>query len=221
MISVVIPFLDEERALPATLAALFAQGGDCEVIAVDGGSRDASLAQLGKFPAVVVIAAQRGRAQQMNAGAALARGELLLFLHADTLLPPEALQTLASLPAGQHWGGFHHRFSGQDWRLRLVSWLHNLRCRLTGVFYGDQALFVSRQLFMESGGFPLGLMEDIALCERLLGKVRPRFLVYSVTTDARKFQREGVWLSLARVVAILLCRARGWPIPKGFFRDVR
>lgn len=219
MISVVIPFLDEQRALPATLDALFAQRGEFEVIAVDGGSSDGSRGVLAGHPGLRVIDAPRGRASQLNAGAAIARGETLLFLHADTLLPPGALDAVHAAAGG--WGGFHHRFDGDDWRLALVSWLTNLRCRITGAIYGDQAMFVDRRLFAAAGGFPPGPMEDIALSERLLRKVAPVFLVQRVTTDARKFRREGVWLSLARVVAILVCRRLGWPIPKAFFRNVR
>lgn len=221
MISVIIPVLDEERALPATLAALFRQTGEFEVIAVDGGSRDRSVWLLAADKRIRLIAAPRGRAAQMNAGAALAGGEILLFLHADTLLPDGAIAALAGLTTGSVWGGFRHRFNRRDWRLALISGLHNLRCRLTQVFYGDQAMFVSRKLFHEVGGFPEGLMEDIAISERLLSKLMPIFLVNCVTTDARKFLREGVWLSLWRVLAILVCRARGWPIPMAFFRDLR
>jgi len=223
MISVVIPFLDEERALPSTLAALFATPPDCEVIAVDAGSTDRSREVLARFPQVRVIDAARGRAQQMNAGARIARGELLLFLHADTLLPPDALARLSAglaEPAFQ-WGGFRHAFSAADWRLRCVSFLHNMRCRMTRVFYGDQAMFVRRALFWQAGGFPAGRMEDIALSERLLERAPPTLLDLAVTTDSRKFVRLGVWTALAHVVAILFCARFGWRTPTSFFADIR
>jgi rSAM/selenodomain-associated transferase 2 len=221
-ISVVIPFLDEERALPATLARLFSTGKAIEAIAVDGGSADRSRTVLGRYP-VRIVDAPRGRAEQMNAGAKLASGELLLFLHADTLLSPGALDELAARlhhPQFQ-WGGFRHAFSNADWRLRLISRLHNLRCRATGVFYGDQCMFVRRDLFERAGGFPLGRMEDIALSERLRRECAPTLLASEVVTDSRKFVRMGVWRSLGRVAAILVCRQFHLPIPRAFFADVR
>ena len=223
MISVIIPFLNEERALPATLAALFASPAAIEVIAVDSGSTDGSRRVLAPYPQIKVLAAERGRAEQMNAGARAARGDLLLFLHADTQLPFAALGTLAARCAdpGFLWGGFHQEFSGTDWRLRFISWLHNHRCRFTGVFYGDQALFVRRELFERAGGFPPGRMEDIALSERLLRMAPPTLIELSVVTDSRKFVRMGVWKSLGRVAAILICVRFGWRYPSAFFADVR
>jgi len=221
-ISIVIPFVDEERALPATLARLFDTGAAIEAIAVDAGSGDRSRAVLGRYP-VRIVEAPRGRAEQMNAGARLAAGELLVFLHADTLLPPDALPQLEARlgdPAFR-WGGFRHAFSNADWRLRLISRMHNLRCRATGVFYGDQCMFVRRELFEQAGGFPAGLMEDIALSERLQRKCPPVLLDATVVTDSRKFVRMGVWRSLGRVAAILVCRQLHLPIPGAFFADVR
>lgn len=223
LISVVVPFLNEERALPATLDALFAPGIPVEVLAVDSGSTDGSRAVLARYPQIRVLAAERGRAQQMNAGAAAARGGLLLFLHADTSLPAGALAALQARladPALQ-WGGFTHAFSLTDWRLRFISRLHNWRCRVTGVFYGDQALFVRRELFERAGGFPQQRMEDVALSEGLLRLSPPTLLRDAVVTDARKFVRMGVWTSLGRVLAILLCDRFGWRYPTAFFADVR
>lgn len=222
-VSVIIPFLNEEKVLPDTLSRLFAQPGEFEVIAVDAGSVDGSRAALARHPRVRALDAQRGRARQMNAGARSAGGEVLLFLHADTLLPQGAITKLQELAHrnGQVWGGFHHRFSHADWRLDLVSRLHNFRCRRSDVFYGDQALFVSRELFWSVGGFPLQLMEDIAISEALKSKLPPIFLPQVVVTDSRKFVQMGVWKSLARVVLILACRELRLPVPMAFFRDVR
>lgn len=223
MISVIIPFLNEEQALPSTLAALFANAPPMEVIAVDSGSTDSSREILARYPPIRVITAERGRAQQMNAGAREARGGLLLFLHADTLLPFDALRTLHARMANPdfRWGGFRHSFSGADRRLRFISWLHNCRCRWTRVFYGDQGLFVRRELFEQAGRFPPGRMEDIALSERLLKLARPTLIDLAVTTDARKFVRMGVWKSFARVIAILVCARFGWRYPTAFFSDIR
>ncbi len=223
MISVVIPAYNEEKALPATLARVLAQGIECEVIVVDGGSTDRTRAIAAADPRVRVLAAPKGRAAQMNAGACRARGEWLLFLHADTLLPDDALAAIAALPADIQAGGFRHRFSGADWRLRLISWLDNLRCRWTRVFYGDQALFVRRALFGHLGGFPESHpLEDVVFGERLRKRTRPQLLGLHVTTDARKFMRMGVWKSLGRVALILTCYRLRLPIPaRIFFSDIR
>jgi rSAM/selenodomain-associated transferase 2 len=225
MISVIIPALNEERALPDTLASLFAQSGDYEVILVDGGSEDATAEVARAWPLVRVLAAPRGRAPQMNTGARVARGEILLFLHADTLLPPAAVARLNALerdPRCQA-GGFHHRFSGSRWPLRVVSWLHNRRCAVTGVFYGDQAMFVRRSLFERLGGFPeQSMLEDVEFSERALAQARPTFLDEFVTTDSRKFEQMGPWRSLARCLLILACYELGLPIRgKAFFAAIR
>jgi len=223
MITIVIPAYNEEKALPATLARVFSQGAECEVIVVDGGSADRTREIAAANPRVQVIAAPKGRASQMNAGARQACGEWLLFLHADTLLPDGALAAIAALPGDVQAGGFRHRFSGNDWRLRLISRLDNLRCRWTRVFYGDQALFVRRALFGHLGGFPEDHpIEDVVFGERLRKVTRPRLLDLHVTTDGRKFAQMGVWKSLGRVALILTCHELRLPIPaRIFFSDIR
>ena len=225
MISVVIPALNEEKALPVTLRALFRQVGLFEVILVDGGSHDDTVRIAGTWPSIQVLRAPRGRAAQMNAGARAARGEWLLFLHADTLLPDGALALLNALETHGDCraGGFRHRFSGDDWRLRVISWLDNLRCARTGIIYGDQAMFVRRDLFWALGGFPVTpILEDVMFCEALVRTTRPLLLDEEVVTDARKFVQMGPWRSLARVLAILLAYELRLPIPaRRFFSDVR
>jgi rSAM/selenodomain-associated transferase 2 len=225
MISVIIPVLDEEKALPLTLTSLMRQAGDYEVTVVDGGSRDRTcdIAQADKR--IKLLTAARGRGSQMNAGARVARGEWLLFLHADTQLPDGALTRINALEndAACLAGGFQHRFSGQDWRLGLVSWLDNLRCRVTGIFYGDQALFVRRSLFEDLGGFPEDtVMEDVLFGEKLARVTRPRLFSPPVTTDARKFIKMGVWRAMGKVALILVCHELRLPLPaKDFFADIR
>ncbi len=223
MISIIIPALNEARALPATLARVFAQAGECEIIVVDGGSRDTTCAIATTDARVRLATAPKGRAAQMNAGARAAQGEWLLFLHADTLLPDGALEAIAALPDDIQAGGFRHRFSGDDWRLRLISWMHNRRCRWTRVFYGDQALFVRRSLFERLGGFPEDHpLEDVVFGERLRRVSRLRLLDLRVVTDARKFTQMGAWKSLGRVALILSCHELRLPIPaRIFFSDVR
>lgn len=223
VISVVVPTYNEEKALAATLACVFAQPGRYEVIIADGGSRDGTQAVASAYPNVQWLVAPKGRASQMNAGAKEARGDWLLFLHADTLLPENALAGIVGLPDDVDAGGFRHRFSGSDLRLRAISWADNLRCRLTRVFYGDQALFVRRALFERLGGFPEDHpLEDVVFCERLNRFTRPQLLSACVVTDARKFLQMGVWKSLGRVAWILACHELRLPIPaREFFKDVR
>jgi rSAM/selenodomain-associated transferase 2 len=225
VISVVIPALNEEKALPGTLDALFAQAGRYEVILVDGGSRDRTRDVAASCPGVRVLTAARGRASQMNTGAAVAAGDWLLFLHADTLLPHGALALLNSLenhPDCQA-GGFRHRFSGNDWRLRLVSRIDNFRCKRTRIIYGDQALFVRRELFWRLGGFPdTPILEDVRFCEKLVQVTRPVLLEDTIITDSRKFVQMAILRSLARCLAILACHELRLPVPaRAFFRDVR
>jgi rSAM/selenodomain-associated transferase 2 len=223
VISIVIPTLNEERALAATLERALAQAGPSEVIVVDGGSSDATAAIARSFVGVRLIDAPRGRARQMNAGASLARGEWLLFLHADTLLPADGLARIAGLPREARAGCFRQRFSGDDWRLAAISRLHNFRCRLTGVIYGDQAMFVRRDVFAALGGFPeVEILEDVIFTERLAARGRPTLVPAEVVTDSRKFVKMGIVRSLVRCLAILLCYALRLPIPaRAFFAPIR
>lgn len=231
MISVIIPAWDEERALPATLAALERavkqaqaqrSGLRVEVIVVDGHSSDRT-ASIAAATGATVVQAPRGRGRQMCAGAEHAQGDWLLFLHADTLLADDALHRIAELEPSVAAGCFTHRFSCDDWRLRWVSRIHNFRFSRTGVIYGDQAMFVRRALYEQIGGFPdMPMLEDVVFSERLLQHTRPVMLPAEVVTDSRKFLAHGVFRSFARCVAIVLCFRAGWSIPgRKFFQPVR
>jgi len=225
MISVVIPAYNEERALPDTLAHVFSQPGDYEVIVVDGGSTDGTRRIAGDYRDVQILQAPKGRASQMNAGAARARGEWLLFLHADTLLPEGGLSRIAELPEGVAAGGFRHRFSGRGFGLWFVSLVDNVRCTWSRIIFGDQAMFIRRSLFSRLGGFPnTERLEDVQFCELLVKHTKPILLEETVTTDSRKFVQHGVWRSLMRVAIILACVSLGRRLPDGslgFFEDVR
>jgi rSAM/selenodomain-associated transferase 2 len=234
MVSVVIPAYNEEKALPATLRALFTQQGDYEVIVVDGGSTDRTIECIQEFTlstqhlalrSLRLLTAPKGRASQMNAGAKEAHGDWLLFLHADTVLPACAIERLNKMEADQtiQAGGFMHQFSGDDWRLNLISFLDNFRCIRSRIIYGDQALFVRRALFKQLGGFPSQrILEDVAFCEKLIKVTKPLLLSPSVVTDARKFLKMGVWRSFLRVLLILLHVEFRLPVlPRTFFQDVR
>ena len=234
MISVVIPAFNEEQALPNTLRALFTQRGDFEVIVVDGGSIDRTIECVQEFTlstqysalrSLRLLTAPKGRAPQMNAGAKEATGEWLLFLHADTVLPSGAIQRVNEMEADQaiQAGGFMHQFSGDDWRLKLISFLDNFRCIRSRIIYGDQALFVRRVLFEQLGGFPnRPILEDVAFCERLIAVTTPLLLSSPVVTDARKFLKMGVWRSFLRVLLIILHVEFHLPVlPRAFFQDIR
>lgn len=191
-LSIILPVFNEAVEIEAalrTLAPLRRRGA--EVIVVDGGSSDGT-AELARPFADRVIAAWRGRSLQMNLGAAIARGNMLLFLHADTRLPEDAdrlvLDGLAKLR--RVWGRFDMRFD--DGRLALIAFMMNLRSRLTGIATGDQAMFVTRAAFDAAGGFPpIALMEDVALSARLKRLGRPLCLAARVTTSARRWRTRG------------------------------
>jgi rSAM/selenodomain-associated transferase 2 len=223
MISIVIPAYNEARALPRTLENIQRQRGAYEIIVVDGGSSDATRDIARAHSGARVIAAPKGRASQMNAGAREARGGWLLFLHADTLLPEGALAAITTLDGAREAGCFRQRFSGDDWRLDCISWLHNRRCQWTRIIYGDQAMFVRRDLFRQLGGFPcVDILEDVLFSEKLVVATRPCLLDAHVVTDARKFVQMGIVRSFLRVAVILTCHRLRLPIPaRIFFSDVR
>jgi rSAM/selenodomain-associated transferase 2 len=195
MLSIIVPCLNEAGGVEHALRSLspFRARG-AEVIVVDGGSEDETVA-LAVPLADRVISAPRGRASQMNAGAATARGEILLFLHADSVLPAGAdaliVEGLQRLRRG--WGRFDVAISGRSRLLRVVAWLMNARSRLTGIATGDQGIFVMRTLFTAAGGFPdIALMEDIAFCKRLKRFGPPLCLRHRLTASGRRWEKHGV-----------------------------
>ena len=199
-LSIVIPALDEAAGIGATLALLAPlRAAGHEVIVVDGGSGDGT-PDLARPLADRVLGAPRGRASQMNAGADAASGDVLLFLHADTRLPPGAeravLEGLAA--SGARWGRFDVRIEGRHPLLRLVAWLMNRRSRLTGIATGDQAIFVARDAFAAIGGVPpLALMEDVELSRRLKRVSPPLCLRERVVTSGRRWESRGVLRTVA------------------------
>jgi rSAM/selenodomain-associated transferase 2 len=192
-ISIIVPTLNEAGGIAAALARLQPMRAEAEVIVVDGGSEDET-ARIARPLADRVLVAERGRARQMNAGAAEARGDVLLFLHADTALPDSAPNAIREAMAKGHaWGRFDALIAGSDMLLGAVSLLMNLRSRMTGIATGDQAIFVARELFASLGGYrDIPLMEDVELCERLKALSRPACLKDRVVTSARRWERDGV-----------------------------
>ena len=199
-ISIVMPVLNEAPSIEQALRTLQpVRTSGHEVIVVDGGSTDGS-ALLAASLADRVLGTERGRAIQMNRGARWARGDVLLFLHADTSLPERAPQLILEEMARTRcrWGRFDVRIDSTRWLLRIVGALMNLRSRLTGICTGDQAIFVSRQLFLGVGGFPpIALMEDIALSRQLRRTSRPLCVATAVRTSARRWERDGVVRTIA------------------------
>jgi rSAM/selenodomain-associated transferase 2 len=210
VLSIVVPALNEATGIAAQLAALQPlRRRGVEVILADGGSGDATVALAAPHVDAVVTAA-RGRARQMNAGAAQARGDVLLFLHADTRLP-DAADTLAArvlAKGAPAWGRFDVAIAGRHPLLPVVAWCMNLRSRLSGIATGDQALFARRDVFAAVGGFPdIALMEDIALSRRLKRQGRPLCLRERVVTSGRRWESRGV----VRVVVLM------WRLRLAFF----
>jgi rSAM/selenodomain-associated transferase 2 len=210
MLSIIIPCLDEQEGIAATLSALAPlRARGAEVIVVDGGSSDDTVARATPL-ADLVITAPRGRARQMNAGALRARGEILLFLHADSLLPEAAdLAVVDGLKRSRRgWGRFDVAIAGSHPLLRVVERLMNLRSRLTGIATGDQAIFVTRSLFTAAGDYPeIPLMEDIALSKRLKRFGPPLCLNHRLTTSGRRWEKHGV---LRTIVLMWRLRLAYW-----------
>ena len=204
-LSIIIPVLNEQDAILECLDSLQTirdQGH--EVIVVDGGSDDGSIS-LAQPAADQVLKSAPGRAVQMNSGAGVATGDLLLFLHVDTLLPADAITILqekmqghANHPHGNHlWGRFDMRLDSQHWMFRIIETMMNLRSRLTSVSTGDQAIFTSRDLFDSVGGFPeIALMEDIAISKLLRSYARPVNLSQRVTSSVRRWQNRGIYRTI-------------------------
>ncbi|MHB8532882.1 MAG: TIGR04283 family arsenosugar biosynthesis glycosyltransferase [Solirubrobacteraceae bacterium] len=205
LVSIIVPVLDEERAITGLLDHLAALPGLLEVIVADGGSGDATRELAAEHPSRPhVLQAPAGRAGQMNAGAAVARGEALLFLHADTRLPADAcLSIMAALTEPAIVGGnFALRFDGDDRFSRLLGGWYELQRRV-GVYYGDSAIWLRHSAFEELGGFrPLAIMEDYDLARRLQRTGRTLCLAGPAVTSARRWRRLGLPRTIASWVAI-------------------
>jgi rSAM/selenodomain-associated transferase 2 len=192
-LSIIVPALDEAAGIAAALEALAPlRAAGHEVIVVDGGSADATVAIAVRL-ADRVIQAPRGRARQMNAGAAIAAGEGLLFLHADTRLPAHAADLVRDALERRGWGRFDVRIEGRSRWLAVVAFCMNWRSRLTGIATGDQAMFMRRDVFARAGGFAdIPLMEDVALSARLKAVSLPACVATHAVTSGRRWERRGV-----------------------------
>ena len=199
-LSIIIPCLNEAAGIVAALERLQPlRRRGAEVIVVDGGSGDGTVALAAPL-ADQVLSAPRGRASQMNAGAAVAHGEMLLFLHADCTLPADGDRLIVDglQTGGKHWGRFDVSLAGAHPLLGLIAYLMNRRSRLTGIATGDQGLFMTRGAFAGSGGFPaIPLMEDIAISRILKSRSAPLCLRARITASGRRWDERGVLRTVA------------------------
>jgi rSAM/selenodomain-associated transferase 2 len=197
-LSLVVPILNEAETLDGLDEPLSRSWPrDAEIIVVDGGSDDDSVARAGPL-ASRIIESPPGRALQMNNGARASRGGILLFLHADTRLPEGAGALVERALSGAHcWGRFDVRLEGRHPLLPVIAAAMNLRSRLTGIATGDQALFMTRGAFDAVGGFPdQPLMEDIEISRRLKRLSPPACLKERVTSSGRRWDRDGAWATI-------------------------
>lgn len=211
-LSIVVPVLNEAGSIEATLRSLAPwRDAGAQVVVVDGGSDDGTRARAAGL-ADIVMSAPRGRAAQMNAGARVSAGDVLLFLHADTRLPESGIAALRAALAdpGTAWGRFDVEIAGGGRLLRLVAALMNLRSRMSGIATGDQAIFVRREAFVAVGGFPdIPLMEDIALSRALNRLGPPACLRERAVTSPRRWQRQGVARTILLMWRLRLAYALG------------
>lgn len=195
-ISIIIPALNEEQVLPRTLVELqIVRGKLVEIILVDGGSADNTI-QCAEGLIDQLVLSPAGRAVQMNKGAEAAQGKVLLFLHADTLLPKQLVQLInehVSNNAVDVWGRFNVKLDGQHFMFRIIETMMNWRSCLTGIVTGDHAMFVSKHLFERIEGYPaIALMEDIAISQKLKRIKPPVCIKNAVVTSSRRWEQAGI-----------------------------
>ena len=202
-IAAILPVLNEAAHLEEILSALLEDHHFDEIIVIDGDSTDASVEVVCKFMASVapdanpvprLIQSPRGRARQMHAGAQAADADILLFLHADSALPPGAADDIRDvIDRGCLWGRFDVRLSGHQLLFRVIERLMNWRSRLTGIATGDQGIFVRRDIYQVAGGFRLlELMEDVEFCSRLKWFGKPACLHRPLVTSSRRWEKNGI-----------------------------
>ena len=195
--SIIIPTLNEEKTIEPCLSALQPLRNNCEIIIVDGGSIDNTRVIAGTL-ADKVVSSDKGRARQMNNGARYASGNVLIFLHADTSLPENALQLVQQkLNSSRKWGRFDIQLSGKHFMLKVIAQMMNWRSRLTGIATGDQVIFVTRLAFEKAGQYPeINLMEDIAICKALRKISPPICLKAKVISSGRRWERYGIYKTI-------------------------
>lgn len=193
MISIIIPVLNEEKNIHRFLSSLtqYKDRGH-EIILVDGGSTD-NTTSIAEPMVTHCITSEAGRAKQMNTGAKTSKGDILLFLHADTLLPNNADLFIQESLTDKQWGRFNVQLTSDHFAFRVIEYMINLRSRITGIATGDQALFITKDTFNRVGCYPdIKLMEDICISKNLLKHSRPACLKQKVITSSRRWEKHGI-----------------------------
>ena len=196
-ISIIIPTYNEEIGIICFLTKLQALRPECELIVVDGGSDDHTVSLVTDL-VDDVVRSDKGRALQMNIGAAMASAPVLLFLHADTFLPKDAVEHVQkAINEGFQWGRFDIKLTGKSLILSVVAWMMNKRSCLTGIATGDQALFVEKELFEQLGGYAdIALMEDIELSSKLKKENKPYCIKTKVISSGRRWLSFGIFKTI-------------------------
>lgn len=212
-LSIIVPVFNEAATILSFLEPLQRlRNKGHELIVVDGGSTDDTIV-LAKPLCDKCVNAKKGRASQMNLGALVAKGDVYMFLHADTLLPVNADNFVekAIVKTKRKWGRFNIKLSGKGFSLRIVEALMNIRSRMTGIATGDQCIFVEAKTFKKIGGFKnIPLMEDIAFSKSLKKVSRPICLKQKALTSSRRWEQYGVW----RTIFLM------WKLRWAYFRGV-
>ena len=191
-LSIIIPVINEAENLQNALTLLqYLRKNGHEVILVDGGSTDASCF-IARPMVDILLNSEPGRAGQMNLGAEKSSGKILVFLHADTLLPNNIEEIFKHIPGTSFWGRFDVVLTGKGFVYRIIERLINLRSRLSGIATGDQAIFVTRDLFQSVNGYPnIPIMEDVAICKKLKKIIQPVCRLEKVITSSRRWEEKG------------------------------
>jgi rSAM/selenodomain-associated transferase 2 len=203
--SIIIPTLQEEKTIEGCLSALQPLRNECEIIIADGDSIDNTRILAAPLADKVIISV-KSRAKQMNNGARHATGDILIFLHADTCLPENALQMIQQeIGINGQWGRFDIQLSGNHFMLKVIAQMMNWRSRLTGIATGDQVIFVTRLAFEKAGQYPeINLMEDIALCKALKKISPPICLKAKVISSGRRWECNGIYKTILLMWSIRL-----------------
>ncbi len=212
VISVIIPALNEERYIGITLKQLSTLKGNFEIIVVDGGSRDRTHELVNQYPAVKILSSEKGRAAQMNTGALNAQGDILLFLHADTILPRDAYKRIVDhFYYPDHIGGsFRLKLDHKHFLLQLYSWCSRWSAEF--FTYGDHAIFVKKGIFVKIGGYKqLPFMEDVEIQKRLRKEGKFKKMKCAVFTSARRFEKVGVTRQFFMNVLLIFFYKTGVP----------
>lgn len=214
MLSVIIPVYNEESAIRETLTTL-PLGSNLETIVVDGGSTDRTREIAGQFP-VRIIEAAKNRAIQMNQGAKQARGEIFLFLHSDCLLQDESVKSIENYLSNGYIGGcLTQRINSDRFIFRLIESSGNIRARLSRIFYGDQGIFVRKDVFFEIGGFPEApIMEDVLFSKKLREMGKTIVLPDKILVSGRRWDKRGILKTTLLYNTIIILFKLGYPLEK-------